>query len=553
MTTATTTRETERKYELADQVELPDPATLLGSPDSRPERVLLVARYFDTEDLRLLRAGITLRCREGGADAGWHLKLPAGPDSRDEVRLPLGPAARAVEASTALRTGAAGTMTPSRDAVIAESLAAEARQPPAELAGLVRVFTRGVPLRPVAELRTDRTRWLLADRRGREVAELVSDQVHGHTLGARTTAVSWHELEVELRGRGDHAVLERVEQRLLGAGARRSASSSKLGRVLGPELAGAGSRPDGARPTRSDRKPGTPQPAGASAGAALLAYLRAQADALRAHDPAVRRDQPDAVHQARVAARRFRSGLQAYGRLVDRADTRPLVDELRWLGRELADARDGEVVEQRLERMIARVPDELLLGPIDAHTRRILARRRADGRERALTALDSDRYLRLHDQLDALLADPPFTARAGRKATKELPKSVRRADRRTVSRMRAAERAAAGPERDRALHETRKAAKRLRYAAEVARPELGKPADRLVERLEKVQKHLGAHQDAVVARLVLRELAVQAHLDGGNGFTYGLLHAHEAARAEAAERALPARWSRLRTAARRLH
>jgi hypothetical protein len=45
--------------------------------------------YFDTSDLRLLRAGVTLRRRTGGPDEGWHLKLPAGADSRDEHRLPL--------------------------------------------------------------------------------------------------------------------------------------------------------------------------------------------------------------------------------------------------------------------------------------------------------------------------------------------------------------------------------------------------------------------------------------------------------------------------------
>ena len=50
----------------------------------------LSATYYDTADLRLLRSRMTLRRRRGGSDAGWHLKLPAGADSRDEVRHPLG-------------------------------------------------------------------------------------------------------------------------------------------------------------------------------------------------------------------------------------------------------------------------------------------------------------------------------------------------------------------------------------------------------------------------------------------------------------------------------
>lgn len=49
-----------------------------------------------------------------------------------------------------------------------------------------------------------------------------------------------------------------------------------------------------------------------------------------------------------------------------------------------------------------------------------------------------------------------------------------------------------------------------------------------------------------MARPILRELAGKAHLDGGNGFTYGLMHAIEAARAARAERDLPATWRKMR-------
>ena len=111
--------------------------------------------------------------------------------------------------------------------------------------------------------------------------------------------------------------------------------------------------------------------------------------------------------------------------------------------------------------------------------------------------------------------------------------------------MAAVEQQPAGEQRDLALHETRKAAKRLRYATEAAEPAVGKPAKRLRKRLKPVQKLLGDHQDTVVARPVLRELGAQAHLDGGNGFTFGLMHGTEAARAERAEQRLPDRWKRM--------
>jgi CHAD domain-containing protein len=86
--------------------------------------------------------------------------------------------------------------------------------------------------------------------------------------------------------------------------------------------------------------------------------------------------------------------------------------------------------------------------------------------------------------------------------------------------------------RDAALHETRKAAKRLRYAAESAVPVFGGRAKKLARRAERVQVVLGEHQDTVVARQTLRELGAQAYLHDENGFTFGRLHALEQARAE---------------------
>jgi BMFP domain-containing protein YqiC len=54
------------------------------------------------------------------------------------------------------------------------------------------------------------------------------------------------------------------------------------------------------------------------AGDVVLAYVRQQALAISRLDPLVRRDEPDAVHQMRVATRRARSVLQAFGEIVER-------------------------------------------------------------------------------------------------------------------------------------------------------------------------------------------------------------------------------------------
>ena len=73
----TDTREIEMKYEAGPETVLPPLEDLPRvASEAAPDEVKLEAEYYDTADLRLLRAGVTLRRRRGGKDAGWHLKLP---------------------------------------------------------------------------------------------------------------------------------------------------------------------------------------------------------------------------------------------------------------------------------------------------------------------------------------------------------------------------------------------------------------------------------------------------------------------------------------------
>ena len=171
----------------------------------------------------------------------------------------------------------------------------------------------------------------------------------------------------------------------------------------------------------------------------------------------------------------------------------------------------------RFEELLAGLPDELVLGPVRAELTRGFARCATEARTQALAALDSDRYLAVLGAVDELLADPPFTRRAAREARVLLPREVGAAYRRMAAAMATAGAVLAESERDAALHEARKAAKRLRYATEAAAPVVGGPARRLQRRLEAVQDLLGAHQDTAVTRATLRELAVAATAEGGSG------------------------------------
>jgi CHAD domain-containing protein len=505
---ATTATETERKYESDRPLDAALVAELAAAagcvPPAGPETFALTAVYFDTEDLRLIRSRRTLRRRRGGSDAGWHLKLPAGDDSRTEVRLPLG----------------------------------QHEDPPDELVALSRSAHRDAPLAPVVELVTDRHEWTLADAEGFAVATVTDDRVTARRLaggrgggtGVDTDAQTWAEIEVELAERGTPEVLDRIDAVLAGAGVRRSTSSSKLGRALGDRVP--------APPARPAAGPGS------SAGEVVLAYLAEQVDAIHAQDPQVRRTAGDGVHQMRVACRRLRSALQSYRALLDRARTDDVVTELRWLATELGGARDLEVQEERIATAVAALPAELALGPVAAQTTRFFATRRADATRHATAALDSPRYLALLDALDRLLAEPPLTGAAADPARAVLPALVAKALRRVGKAHRAARRAE-DHERDLHLHEMRKAAKRLRYATEVGGPALGGKAKKLVKRVKAVQELLGEHQDSVVARELLRELGAAATAEGGNGFAFGWLLRDEQARAERVEADLDGAWRAL--------
>ncbi|WP_406149136.1 CHAD domain-containing protein [Streptomyces sp. NBC_01012] len=504
-------REVERKYEARPDTRLPDLTGAAGvSAVVHRGPSELDAVYYDTEDFRLAADSLTLRRRTGGHDAGWHLKFPVSPDVRDEIRAPL---------SDAL--------------------------PPA-IGELLRSRVRNTPVTPVVRILSARDVHHLLGADGALLAELSVDEVLAERLTAEGhgTTSAWTELEVELADDGDPALLDAVERRLRKAGVLPSAAPSKLARAL------AETAPDGRRRTPEDEHdPHT-------AGDHVLAYVRAQIAAVVGLDPAVRRELPDSVHRMRVATRRLRSAFRTYRAILDRSVTDPLRDELKWLAAELGADRDQEVIEERLRSGLDELPGTLVLGPVSARLTLTSVARRTGSRRRVATVLDADRYLALLDSLDAFVADPPLRPAAGRPPRDALPRAVLKDYDRLAARVGHALGLPPGGERDVALHEARKAAKRARYAAEAAAPALGKPARKFTERMKSVQSLLGDHQDSVLTRDALRTLAVQAHGAGESAFTWGLLYGHEEAGAAVRERELPEVWARasrpgLRTAMKR--
>jgi CHAD domain-containing protein len=277
----------------------------------------------------------------------------------------------------------------------------------------------------------------------------------------------------------------------------------------------------------------------------LRADLAANLATLREQEARVRSGEASAVHKMRIAARRLRTPLQT-GQPLLVGPTDGLVDELRWLGRELGGARDAQVLRERLQQLLSTQPPELVMGPVDVLVDDELSAAEQRGRAHALAALDDARYARLVRDLDVLARDLPTTEEADGPAGEVLPRLVRRDLKRLRRAVRDAGEAEAGGAHDVALHDARKKAKRLRYAAEMAVPALGEQAKRLASSAKAVQQALGEHQDTVMSRRFLREHGARMHLDGMNGFTLGRLHALEEARAAAAVADFERAWANVK-------
>jgi CHAD domain-containing protein len=426
--------------------------------------------YWDTKDLRLARWGCSLRNRVG---QGWTLKLAplehGGAIAREEI----------------VRTGPADRV-------------------PEELSALVTAYARGQSLQPVVTLRTVQTRVVLADADRTPLGEVVDDEV-SVVDGLRVTA-RFREVEVETR---DEELAAAALARLRAAGAGDTIRTPKYLRALGPdaaappELLASASLPPDAAVVDVVRN---------AVAASVIRLVRADAGIRLGDDP-------EAVHQARVAARRLRSDLRTFRPLLDRSWAGSLREGLSWLGGSLGAVRDLDVLARRLETQVATLPDqdrpagERLVGRLRAV--------RSAARERMLVDLRSPRYVALLDALVAAASQPGVLDEAGSLPAREAMGSLMA---RPLAHLTRACEAIHRRSPDEVVHAARIRAKRARYAADAVAPVFGKEARSFVRAAGKLQDRLGEHQDAVVAAAWLRETA---RTYPSTAFVAGLIAARE--------------------------
>jgi CHAD domain-containing protein len=453
--------------------EVPEDFTLPALPDARPHRLLLRASYFDTDDALLQARGVTLRRRTGGSDDGWHLKIPH-PDGRLELRTEVGPS-----------------------------------RPPRALTDLTRGLRFDRPLRRRAVLRTQRNALRLYTPDGRLVAEVADDEVHAATDAPSDGPERWREIEIELGPAGTQEEMERLTDLVTGAGATPAGHGSKYDRAV----------------TRPIERP----PLSGLAGL-VDDYLQTQYRRITLGDLRMRRGE-NAVHKTRVAVRRTRSTLRTFGALFDPDRSGRLDRDLAWYAEALGRVRDLDIVRRHVADDLDRDQDDPISREAGDRLLRMIDSERQQAWDETQVILSGRRYGSLLRQLDDWRREAPWVA----DDDTDVETFVKKAEKKSRKRLARATSRADAP--DTSFHRARKAAKRTRYAAELARPAWGKPAKRVAQVHEKRQDALGEVQDHVMIVDALRSVASARATPSKVGFTCGMLaERHLRAKADARAR-----------------
>jgi CHAD domain-containing protein len=433
--------------------------------------------YYDTEDWRLHRAGLSVRVRHKASGDEATLKSHAtGEGMRD--RLEISQAVRR-------RNGALPTSGPVGD--------------------YVKLLCGRHPLRELVETRTHRTKFdLTVD--GTRAGELALDDTRIPVDGGEPARIL--RVEVEVTGTSPER-LEPFVERLRAAGNLLPSPGTKLEAGLFVR----GLEP----PAPVDAGSTTVDPAG-TIGEFAFAVLRRHYTAMLDHEPGTRLGaDPEELHDMRVSIRRLRANLKLFSDALPARGER-LRGELGWIAAELGTVRDLDVQLER-ETEWAKLlgpPDDAGLEPLAA----MLRGRRDVARRHLVRALDSRRYERLVASFaDFLRRGPnrtqPGAARSAREALPDLVTTRHKRVRRCADRI-----TKSSPAVD--YHELRILVKRYRYALEAVGPVYA-GAGPVVKRLVALQDLLGAHQDADIGVITLRELASEGRLPPATLFAMGRL------------------------------
>jgi triphosphatase len=424
--------------------------------------------YLDTDDWRIHRAGYALRIRSGSGKSEATLKSlhSAGAEAADRREM-------------------------------SETLENSESESIQQLTGPVGTRVRAVrgarALLPLFEVRTSRQRFSI--RREDEVqqlGEIALDQtVISPPSGEPRTSMQRVEVEALTEA---HEQLQSLVKTLRSDCALEAASDTKYSHGL---------KSVGLAPVAAPNFAPTVVDASMTVAEVALANLRGYLSAWHLHEPGARLgDDPEELHDARVAGRRLDAVLRQFGPYLPEPLLR-IRPTLKTVLRALGHARDLDVALMELEAFSRGLPESEResFEPL----KRYLVSEGGQARARMLSVLDSIWVQKSLQELTSLLAAP---SAAPQQSTPELVlKAAPKLIRRRYRKLRKGADLLTPDSSMEAYHEVRGRVKKLRYVLEAVAVIYGKPADAMLRTLRRWQEKLGVQQDAAVASRRLKALA----------------------------------------------
>jgi CHAD domain-containing protein len=496
----------------------------LGGPDTRA----LVDSYLDTSDWRVFRCGYALRIRTVGDRSEATLKELRRRKQDPAKGLEQGPIVRREITQPAPKPESPSS--PS-DPAFPSSFAA-LFSAPGPVADRLRLVLHPEDLRVLAEIRTMRETFPLL-REGRVDGEVTLDR---SSLAADAAHPEDQpclvRVEIESAAEESGPLLAFVGRLRTVAGVV-EAAETKFEWAL---------KARGLTPAWMQDLGQTEPDSSMTVGEVAYAVLRKQFASFLKHEPGTRLgEDPEHLHDMRVATRRMRAALRLFEGALPPRETTRLRRELRAVGWFLGQVRDLDVQSAQMEEwktsLVTVGPDAM------APLLRLLGARRERARARLLRFLDSRRFTLLQGALSRRMRGSSSPGRSAAQLPIRVagPILIRRAHRKLVRVARGIDRSSP-PE---AYHQVRIRGRRLRYALEFLEPVYGPPARNLIDPLTEVQDVLGRHQDLQVALAILRELSEKTALPGPARQAIGEMAQISAVRAENLRGDFPRTWRRL--------
>ena len=393
---------------------------LLGAADGSQKT--LHSTYYDTPDLVLRKAGVSLRVRESGGRFVQTIKSPnghAGLFNRSEWKQEV--------------KGRDIDLIAARDTTLEPLLSMRVRN----------------ALHPVFETRIERTVYQI-ERNGSEI-EVALDQGEVDA-GGRHTAI--HELELELM-RGEAAELFRLARELDAIVPLRIAGKAKADR--GYELV---------EDTKQSSQRASPLELDASmtCGDAFRAIVRNCLRQIIANEPGVRAGDAEALHQMRIGLRRLRTAIAGFAAVSAGSEQDRIKAELKWATKALGPARDLDVFAADVFKHLS----ETGAGEKEfAEASRDFTLRRAAAYARATDTVRSNRFRKILLDVAEWVETGPWITEAAAHAGTDRPVAVHAAEVLPKLRKRIRKKGRKVLELDtQARHKLRIRTKNLRYTIE---------------------------------------------------------------------------------------